>query len=407
MFGGGSTPPYRSAPDSVSLVDYAVASGTAQREVNASPDYTVGASYQTTRPTRITGIRFWWLRAAANATENVKLSLWDRSGIRLATVTVTVGCDGPQVAYFTTPVDLPAYSRIIATMYFATGHSKVLLNTSLVQRPSFGGGGGSSGSVSTLAGPGLLFDQGAQYVAGDAFPLTVNDYVTVDAIWPVEPIVEGTRNKQTGARHLWIEGDSISVGVGVGTPSIGVAYHSALGLPPGSTVVNKAVASRTLVANANNNTGSTNNIADNLAACLAAYDATAPRDIIIFGGTNDDYFASDAPTILTGLDTILSTIHTGCPLDRLWVITAIARNNWSTSPVYLGTAAAHNAILTAYNAGIPAVAALYGARVIDAAAAVQFQTPSNTTYFQGDLCHPTWRGQYHLAHLVRRALSLI
>jgi hypothetical protein len=409
---------YYPAADALSLVDLAEASGAASREVNASPDFAVGASYYLTSMRRVTGVRFWWLRATGVPNEPVKLSLWDEGlSIRLASVTVTVASDGPQEAYFAAPVDVPADTRLVVTTWHDGAHCKLLTTGLPILAPvSFGGTAASTGN-SVLVGPGIYLEYGAVFNTGDTAPTQYNAYTSTHTLWPVEPILDGARRPPGSARHVYVEGDSIPAGYGisVGTPGVAMSWAKALHLPPGSTLTIAAVASSTLDDNANNDSGSTNSVMHRLPTFAAGYDAANPRDFICDAGRNSLYFmnitaggeAAAAAAVLAEAVAVASYIRTHCPRDRVWFRTQDARGNWASSSVYGGTDAPYNTALAIVNAGLAAALAPYSGRVIDTSGDARLADSSNTTNFQGDECHLAWPGHLVVALYVRRALGTV
>jgi hypothetical protein len=371
----------------LSLVAMAIATGTGTREDDTPAAYTTGSQYYFNQDTTIIGARFAWKRASSTGSDSVKISAWI-GGTRLVTTTITVANDGGCEAIFPTPLTIAAGNTVTLSYYGGVIQCRVPTASSAITVPDLYSG------KALLAGNGVNLAAASLFIAGDVMP--TNSFASSSIFCPIEPIFYGENVRQ--ARTVWVEGDSISAGQGT------ISYSALWTMGSGSIVKNEAVGGAVLAATAV--APSAYVIGANMTALDTAYNPTNPRDLIFFGGTNDIYYGASAATTLGSLWAIIDARKTACPNDRIWVVTAIARGNWSSSPNYGGSDAPYNGALATYNAGIRSQAGAHGAYVIDVASDSRFTDSTVTTWFQGDKCHPTFNGQKALRSLIASALSM-
>lgn len=372
---------------SFSLVSLSVATSQMTREDDTPNTYTTGASYYFSRDTTIIGARFGWKLASATSSDSVKISAWI-GGTRLTSSTITVANNGGTEVIFSSPITIAAGNILHLTYYGGVIQCRTPTASSVVAVPDLYSG------KSILAGNGIILAGPSNYGAGDVQPNL--NFAGASIFCPIEPIISGEilRNK----RIVWVEGDSISAGAGT------IAYSSLWVMGAGSVVKNEAVSGAVLAA-----TGvapAAYVIGTHMTALDAAYNASVPRDLVFFAGTNDIYYGATATTTLNSLWNIINARRAACPNDRIWIVTGIARANWSSSPNYTGSDTPYNTTLAAYNAGIRAQASSHGAFVIDVASDSRFTDPNITAWFQGDKCHPTLAGQQALRTLIGTAIGI-
>lgn len=146
--------------------------------VTASPDITVGVRFYVTRVLRCTGVRFFWI--VPTGTKDVKVSIWDSGGSRVATATMTVTGSAGAVneAFFASPITLTAGALYRASAYQTDGTSYMKATISGVYdnyippRPFH-------------AGAGVVFTACTSWVASDAHPTST----AASEGYAVEPIL--------------------------------------------------------------------------------------------------------------------------------------------------------------------------------------------------------------------------
>lgn len=387
-------------PKRFSLVRLAIAAGTGTREDDSPSSFATGAAYYAERDVTLIGATLWWKRANGTSSDSVKASAWQASGgntVRAASKTSTVAVDGGVQFIFATPILVAAGTTITLSCYGGAIQCRVPMGSSAVGVPDL------FASKAIHCGDGIMLADSAMVGTGDVIPAHSGSFVASQIFGAVEPILLG--DPVNTPRTLWIEGDSISAGLGT------LPYSSLIVYGDGSTVKNEAVSGATLAFTAQ---AASYVIGSNLTALLAAYDASSPRDVVINAGTNDAYYsgatvgtaAAVGATVAASLWSIVDAVRAACPNDRIWVVTQIARNNWSTAGNYSGSVAPYNTALSTYNAAMRAGAAAHGASVIDAAADARFTDSTRLDIYQSDQCHPNLNGQKAMAHIIASALGL-
>lgn len=177
--GSATTPTWRSLTNAdlptplkwFSPVDYA--NSGVVTAVFLSGNFSTGQLFNLTKTATITGARFYYPHGGTS--RNVKVSLWDHTGTRVANTTVAVNAGGIYTATFSSSV---AYSSTfrnwVIAMYETTGTEYYLIQNS--QSPCYPGfctntnAGQITSYVTALWGPYELMLNPRIFVAGDAEP---------------------------------------------------------------------------------------------------------------------------------------------------------------------------------------------------------------------------------------------
>lgn len=146
--------------------------------VTATPDITVATRFYTTRVLRCIGVRFFWI--VPSGTKDVKTSIWDSGGSRVATATVTVtGSSGAvNEAFFASPITLTAGALYRSSAYQTDGTAYMKATISSVFDAYVPG-------RPFHAGAGIVFTACTNWIASDAHPTST----AASEAYAVEPIL--------------------------------------------------------------------------------------------------------------------------------------------------------------------------------------------------------------------------
>lgn len=129
---------------------------TRSAATSSAGNFTVGCRFYANIDVNCIGVRFYWIAAAS---KSVKVSLWDNTGTRLATATVTVPSTGIYAGFFAS-VALTAYALYRVTCWQTDGANY----TNNSSTPYF--------NPPVLGGAAVFWDLTRLYLAGDAAPTT-------------------------------------------------------------------------------------------------------------------------------------------------------------------------------------------------------------------------------------------